>query len=191
MPWQRGRGTIERLVDDVELERVVPSDDLADRLMDDASANWNPPVQSETSIRPVPTSWRTMPPARPAAPSLPCRACGRRLGEVTSLSKTPSASRSGRFSLRSLGCVDADETASTRTSTRPISPKPTPTRASRRPLRWWTPPLDFSKLANSRRFADTLGGATSLRPETTVSSMSDRGSELLPGHSGELPSRGS
>jgi len=47
MPWQRGREAIERLLDDAEAERVVPSDDLADRLMDDASAH----LESARAIR--------------------------------------------------------------------------------------------------------------------------------------------
>ena len=39
MPWERGRATIERLLEDGELERVTPSTELAARLMDDASTH--------------------------------------------------------------------------------------------------------------------------------------------------------
>lgn len=39
MPWKRGRESVERLLEDGEMERVVPSEDLADRLMDDAAAH--------------------------------------------------------------------------------------------------------------------------------------------------------
>ena len=36
MPWTRGREVVDRLLDNAELERVVPSEDLAARLMGDA-----------------------------------------------------------------------------------------------------------------------------------------------------------
>ena len=49
MSWQRGRDTIEGLLDNVEMERVVPSDELADRLMGDASAH----LESARAIRDV------------------------------------------------------------------------------------------------------------------------------------------
>ena len=39
MSWERGRGTIERLLDGGELERVAPSDEVAARLMADAEAH--------------------------------------------------------------------------------------------------------------------------------------------------------
>lgn len=39
MPWERGRGTIERLLEHGEMERVPPSDQLAERLMADASGH--------------------------------------------------------------------------------------------------------------------------------------------------------
>lgn len=49
MSWQRGRETIEGLLDNAEMERVVPSDELADRLMGDASAH----LESARAIRDV------------------------------------------------------------------------------------------------------------------------------------------
>ncbi len=49
MSWKRGRETIERLLDDAEMDRVVPSDELADRLMGDASTH----LESASAIRDV------------------------------------------------------------------------------------------------------------------------------------------
>lgn len=39
MSWQRGRGEIERLLGDGELERVTPSDEVASRLLENAEAH--------------------------------------------------------------------------------------------------------------------------------------------------------
>ena len=39
MSWERGRADIERLLDDGELERVIPSIDIADRLLTNAEAH--------------------------------------------------------------------------------------------------------------------------------------------------------
>lgn len=39
MTWERGRADIERLITDGELERVTPSDDVAERLLADAEAH--------------------------------------------------------------------------------------------------------------------------------------------------------
>jgi HEPN domain-containing protein len=39
MSWERGRGDIERLIADGELERVAPSDEVAARLVADAEAH--------------------------------------------------------------------------------------------------------------------------------------------------------
>jgi hypothetical protein len=39
MTWERGRRAIERLIEEDEMERVVPSDTLAGRLMDDGVAH--------------------------------------------------------------------------------------------------------------------------------------------------------
>ena len=49
MPWELGRETIERLLDDGRMERVVSSEDLADRLMDDATAH----IESADAIQAV------------------------------------------------------------------------------------------------------------------------------------------
>ena len=39
MTWQRGRAEVEKLIADGEVERVIPSIDLASRLMADAAAH--------------------------------------------------------------------------------------------------------------------------------------------------------
>lgn len=49
MPWKRGRETVERLLEDSELERVAPSADLATRLMEDAAAH----LESADAIKSV------------------------------------------------------------------------------------------------------------------------------------------
>lgn len=81
--WEQGRTTIDTLLADRRLERVAPSRELADALVDQAERHLATAAGNVQADPPGVSSWPTTPPARPSPQSSPTKDCARGAKEPT------------------------------------------------------------------------------------------------------------